>query len=230
MKLKQKENIKYTELELNKVAQQLRCPQGEAGKAMGDKMYITNTDMLKSTLPLLDITDENMVLEIGHGNCKHLDLVISKARNVKYFGLEISDLMRQEAENFNYDFVKNKQATFILYDGKTLPFDANIFDRIVTVNTMYFFDNPSDMLGQIYKILKPKGIFTLTFQKKEFIENLSFTKYDFNIFSMEQVREMLVKVGFSISEEKHKEDEAISKIGEKVVRKYVIIKAIKPTP
>ncbi len=218
---------KYTEEELKEVAEQLRCPQGNAGKEMADKMYRTNTDMLVQSLQFLDITDENKVLEIGHGNCKHLDLLLSKAQNIKYCGLEISELMQQEAKQINADVVKRREADFLLYDGEVLPFTENTFDRILTINTLYFFKNATDMFRQIYKILENEGIFILCFQKKEFIQNLSFTKYNFSIYSTEEVREMLTKVGFTIAEEIHKEEETISKIGDKVIRKYIIIKAIK---
>lgn len=218
---------KHTEEQLRQIAQQLRCPKGDAGKEMAEKMYLTNTDMLVQSLRFLDIIDGSRVLEIGHGNCKHLSMILSQANNVKYCGLEISILMNQEAKRINENYLKTQQAEYILYDGKNLPFIANSFDRIVTVNTLYFFENPIDILKQIYKALKNKGIFILTFQKKEFIQNLSFTKYDFNIYTIEQVREMLTKIGFKTLEEIHKEEDTISKIGEKVTRKYIIIKVIK---
>ncbi len=221
------EKQENTEDKIKQIAQQLRCPIGDAGVEMGDRMYQTNTSMLVNSLPLLNIADKKHILEIGHGNCKHLDLILSQAQKLRYCGLEISELMQKEAIRNNSNAVSQKQAKFHLYDGRLLPFAENSFDCVITVNTLYFFDTPIDIFCQINKTLKKGGTFVLTFQKKEFIETLSFTKYNFSIYSTEKVRQMLLDAGLVISGEQEKEEDVISKTGEKVTRKYIIIQCLK---
>ena len=79
---------KISEKQLQEVAEQLRCPMGEKGKQMAERMYQTNTDMLRQSLPMLDLKNEQLILEIGHGSCQHLDLILGLAPGVKYYGLE----------------------------------------------------------------------------------------------------------------------------------------------
>lgn len=217
----------HTENELKEIATQLRCPKGKRGLDMGNKMYRTNTDMLLKSLVYLNIERNNRILEIGHGNCAHLPHIISQAEDIKYFGLEISKLMKQEAERINQKYTRLAQAEYLYYDGNTLPFSSNFFDRIITVNTLYFFENPQETMNQVAKVLKPNGIFALTFQQKEFIKDLPFIKYGFNIFDIEEVTKMLKSSGLTPTEIIKKTEKTTSKLGDEVFRKYVIIQSQK---
>ena len=47
-------------------------------------------DSIKS----LKLLKSDVLLEIGHGNCGHLEKIYSETNGVKYFGLEISETMK----------------------------------------------------------------------------------------------------------------------------------------
>jgi SAM-dependent methyltransferase len=59
-----------------------------------------------------------------------------------------------------------------LYEGKKLPFEDETFDKIFTVNTVYFWENPVEFLNEIYRVLKDDGTFVLTFGQRDFMEKL----------------------------------------------------------
>jgi hypothetical protein len=73
-----------------------------------------------------------------------------QAENLKYYGLEMSELMFQGARQINRNFVSQKQAFFSLYDGNVIPFGNAAFDKIFTVNTIYFWQGPEKLLLEIY--------------------------------------------------------------------------------
>lgn len=214
---------KHSEQELKEIASQLRCPNGKKGLKVADNMFQTNTEMLVQSLNYLDLQDNQKILEIGHGNCKHLQSILSKAKNLKYTGLDISDLMKQQSKENNKTEIKNGQAEFIIYDGENIPFEKGTFDKIVTVNTLYFLKDPINFFSQIAQILKPNGIFALTFQEKSFLKSLSFTKYDFRLYDINEVRIILEKSGLKPVNEILKREKVMSKLGEEVVRTYYII-------
>ncbi len=68
---------------------------------------------------------------------------LKQAKNIRFFGLEISKTMQQEAESINKNLLNQAHIEFQLYDGKTISFQDNSFDRIMTVNTVYFWENPT---------------------------------------------------------------------------------------
>ena len=147
--------------ELQAIASQLKHPTGEKGIEMGNMMNETNINMTKHSIQNLNISNENRILELGHGNAGHVEFLFEQAEKLKYYGLEMSELMFQEARQINRNFVSQKQAFFSLYDGNTIPFEEELFDKIFTVNTIYFWQNPEELLAEIYRVLKPNGIFVI---------------------------------------------------------------------
>src|SRR5690606_12980542 len=140
--------------ELRKLERQLSCPSGKFGLVVGQNMNISNMGMTLSTADLLELEDGNVVLELGHGNCGHLDQLLNKANDLRYFGLEISQTMWEEARRNHFD----KLAEFQLYDGVNIPFSDCFFDRFMTVNTLYFWSDPEKLLNEIERILKLGGV------------------------------------------------------------------------
>lgn len=46
---------------------------------------------------------------------------------------------------------------FELYDGSVFPFGDEGFDRLFTVNTIYFWEDPAHTLSEVHRVLKPGG-------------------------------------------------------------------------
>lgn len=118
----------------------------------------------------LELKDRSSVLEIGHGNCGHLNYFLSKANNLNYVGLEISSLMSEEAKKRNSHFLSDN-VQFVLYDGIKLPFCDAIFDSVFTVNTIYFWKEPRQFLKEIYRTLNKNGKLLITIADKSFMKN-----------------------------------------------------------
>lgn len=146
------------------LAQNLANPQGEKGIEIGEMMNATNIGMTLESIKTLLIEDNEAVLEIGHGNADHVKSIVNKAQNIHYTGIDISETMHYEAKRLNEEF-KN-QAEFVLYEGKKLPFEDKTFDKIFTVNTVYFWEEPVDFLNEIHRVLKDNGTFVLTFGQR----------------------------------------------------------------
>jgi len=209
-----------TEQELKILAEQLSKPEGDVGKDVAKMMNETNITMTKESIRILMLSDGEKILEIGHGNAGHLGYLLDFADNLHYTGLEISKTMKTEAESLNADF--GNQSEFLLYDGQNLPFQDDSFDKIFTVNTIYFWENPLLFMNEIYRILKKGGKFVLTFAKKDFMKTLPFTDYHFNLYNNEDLEELVSKSSFRKMRISDKEEWIMGKTGKKVERKYTI--------
>tara|TARA_R110002050_G_scaffold268550_1_gene410685 strand:+ start:30151 stop:30570 length:420 start_codon:yes stop_codon:yes gene_type:complete len=121
--------------------------------------------MILESVKLLDIRNKNRMLELGHGNGSHLPEILKQSNEVKYFGMEISKVMQQKSAKINAKYVKKLIASFQIYDGRNIPYVVNFFDRIITVNTIYFWKNLIDFLNEIHRVLKPNDTFVITFAK-----------------------------------------------------------------
>lgn len=209
--------MSFTEEQIKEMAQQLSCPNGNGGVEIANLMHDTNFGMTKSTIAALKIVDHDSVLELGHGNGKHISTIIEQAANVSYYGLEISELMKQEAEALN---VLN--SSFYSYDGETIPFEAAKFSKAMTVNTIYFWKNPAALLNEVERVLKPGGLFCITFAQKEFMETLPFTQHGFNLYDSIKLENLVKQSPFKLAGLTDHTEQVMSKAGETVERLYTV--------
>lgn len=152
---------------------------------------------------------------------------MNQVENLKYFGIEISELMHQEAIKSHLDYIENNLAEFELYNGTEIPFNEESFDKIFTVNTLYFWQNPNLLLNEIYRVLKPNGIFALTFADKSFMEKLPFTNFGFKLYSLKNAEELLQKNQFKILNSISQIEQVFSKTNEMVNRTFFTVLAKK---
>jgi len=207
------------------LAQNLANPQGEKGIEIGEMMNATNISMTLESVRTLVIEDDQQILEIGHGNAGHLKNIMSLAKNLRYTGIDISETMHNEARKLNKEF--ENQAEFVLYEGKKLPFQDGSFDKIFTVNTVYFWENPVEFLNEIYRVLKDDGTFVLTFGQRDFMEKLPFTEYDFTLYNNNEMEELISKSHFKRMKTSEKEEQIKSKTGEETIQRIYTILTIK---
>ncbi|ROI04607.1 class I SAM-dependent methyltransferase [Chryseobacterium sp. G0240] len=211
--------------ELKILAQHLANPQGEKGIEIGEMMNATNISMTLESVRTLLIEDNEQILEIGHGNAVHLKNILSLAKGLQYTGVDISETMHNEARRINQEF--EKQAHFVLYGGEKLPFEDQSFDKIFTVNTVYFWKNPVEFLNEIYRVLKKNGTFVLTFGQREFMEKLPFTAYDFTLYSNSEMEQLVSKSNFKRMKISEKEEEIKSKTENETIQRIYTVLTIK---
>lgn len=211
--------------DLKILAQNLANPQGEKGVEIGEMMNATNIGMTLESIKTLLIEDDEHILEIGHGNAGHLKSILNKAKDLTYTGIDISETMRKEAQNLNTEF--KDQADFILYEGRKLPFEDEVFDKIFTVNTVYFWENPVEFLNEIYRVLKNTGTFVLTFAQRDFMEKLPFTKFNFKLYNNDEMEELISESRFKRMKISEKEEEIKSKTGDELIKRNYTVLTIK---
>ncbi len=213
--------------DLKELASQLMCPNGEKGVEVAAMMNDTNIGMTKTAIDTLNLVPEMNVLEIGPGNAGHLTYLFEKEPHLIYTGLDISELMVEEALRLNQLLVESKKADFVLYNGTDIPFENNSFDAVYTVNTIYFWENPLKFLAEIRRVMKTGGSFALTFAEASFMEQLPFTKFVFTLYDQKQVAEMAQSVGFKVEKIEDSIETVKSKSGDLVERKYTTVLMLK---
>jgi len=213
----------YSEEDFKNIAKQLSHPEGEYGIKTGETMNASNIGMTNAAIEVLNLRDGDNILEIGHGNGGHIADLLSKAENLKYSGADISETIIAEAKRLNQDFLTNETVNFHLTNGTDLPFADNQFEKIFTVNTIYFWDRPHHYISEIVRVLKPGGKFVLCFADKTFMENLPFTKYGFTLYEIEAVIDLLKNAGFSNGTFEKKTEQIKSNVGLMVERDYYVV-------
>jgi ubiquinone/menaquinone biosynthesis C-methylase UbiE len=142
--------------------QQHRCPSGIMGWLAGEQMVRQHRPETAWTLDLLDIQLADQVLEVGFGAGQGIKLAASKAREGRVMGVDLSDVMVQAATRRNARAVRARRVVLVRGSITALPFEDQQFDKIMTIHTFYFWPEPSQVLSELRRVLKPGGRLVIT--------------------------------------------------------------------
>lgn len=202
------------EATLQGIARQLSHPQGEDGLKIAANMKVGNGGMIQRTIDLLACEDHNTVLEIGPADGGYVPYLLSRAPHLKYYGIDISETMLAQARQQHAALITQGMASFTLGNGRELPYDDDLFDKVYTVNTLYFWEDPLLMLAAIKRVLKPGGRLAIGIRSKNLMEKLPFTQYGFELYDTAKATTLLQKAGFTIQQVVEEKEEVV-KIMEK---------------
>ena len=183
---------------LKEIARQLRQPHGEHATEVGERMNQGNKLMNLLAINTLSAQANDVILEIGMGNGFFVKYILALAPAIHYIGCDFSEEMVRAAIQNNQEFIKNGQAKFFLATADSLPFESPTFNKILTVNTLYFWENPPLILNEIKRVLKPEGQLLIAIRPKEIMEQYAFTQYGFTIYTKEELSDLLSDNGFKV--------------------------------
>ena len=214
--------MELTKEELQELENQLSCPTGNKGIETATLMNDTNIGMTKSSIDALQLVNNDVVLELGHGNCGHLNYLLEKAEKLSYTGLEISETMKLEAEKQILGKEFSSEVSFKLYDGKKIPIEDKSIHKIFTVNTLYFWKNPIEFLKEISRVLSENGVCIVTFAQKGFMQKLPFVGDKFKLYNTTDLELLLKNSPLTISELIHQTEKVKTKTDTLVDRDFTI--------
>ena len=213
-----------SEDELKELAAQLRHPNGENGLKVGEMMQFTNAGLIHKTIDTLKVKQGHTILEIGHGNAAHIPYLLDKARDLQYKGIDISKIMVDEAARINAAI---PNTSFLLSDGKTIPFQDGSFDRVFTVNTIYFWEQPQAYANEIARVLCKEGIVSIGLIPRSTMQYIPFSKYGFTMHDSASVSMLFKNVGLKVIGSETDKELVNSNSGEQIEREILIVTAIK---
>jgi ubiquinone/menaquinone biosynthesis C-methylase UbiE len=212
---------------LKAIAGQLRQPSGEYAIQVGEKMNEGNLHINLNTFEALNLVKGDSVLEIGMGNGYFVKNILSVDDSIKYTGCDFSKIMVDEACKRNEKFIANGQAAFHNADANELPFEKEVFNKIFSINTIYFWDNPQIVLTEIHRVLKPRGQVTISLRPKSIMEHYPFVKYGFKMFSQEDLTELIESNNFKVIDIIEKDEPEVEINGELTKAATLLIRAEK---
>ena len=124
------------------------------------------------------------LLDIGCGSKPYQSL----CKVDEYIGLEIDD---EGNRNHNY--------ADVFYDGKTIPFENNAFDSILSNQVFEHVFNPNYFLKEVNRVTKIEGVFLMTVP---FVWDEHEQPYDYARYSSFGLKHILNENGFEIIEQR----------------------------
>jgi arsenite methyltransferase len=182
--------------ELKEIASQLSHPKGDSGIEMGNKMNALNAFITSRTIETLSPQQSEVIAELGPGNGALSESLVSTLGNQgKYYGIEPSDVMAQEASQR----LSGKACAIDIIHGDhmsaTIPDES--LDGLFAVNVLYFIEDLDEFFQQIRGWMKSGSRAVFGVRSDHSLNSLPFIQYEFNVRSPDTIKECMRNNGFS---------------------------------
>jgi arsenite methyltransferase len=177
------------------LARQLSRPTGLLGRVIARLMNRTNANMNAFAVGQLELTASDRVLEIGFGGGVTLPSLIARAAFVG--GVDRSRDVVERAQAKFSGAVAAGRADFREGSIEALPFDAAAFDKVCTVNTVYFWASLDDGFAEIRRVLSPGGRVVVGFLPKDRMDRMGMPADIFTSRAPGDVIAALTQAGFA---------------------------------
>lgn len=145
------------------VGRQQRHPSGLLGRVIGARMARQHTPETLWTISLLDVAPRDRMLDIGCGAGRAIELIAAQTPQAQVSGVDLSPAMVAAAMRRNRQAVRVGRVEVRQGDVASLPFADRMFDKVLSIHTLYFWADPQRAIAQIRRVLKPGGWLVLTF-------------------------------------------------------------------
>ncbi len=177
------------------IARQLSHPSGLLGRAITFLMNRHNAKMNAFAVRQLELSPADRVLEVGFGGGPNLPALMEQARRVA--GVDRSaDVVKRMAALYS-EAVISGRADFRQGTMESLPCETASFDRVLTVNTVYFWKSLEAGFAEIHRVLAPGGRVVVGFEPKEAMQRRGFPPDIFTLRTVEEVSAALAAAGFT---------------------------------
>ena len=180
------------------LSRQARKPSGIIGRYLMTKVFNAgNFDLNSFAKETLDIKVDDRILEIGFGPGKLIKEMAEIAIKGHVDGVDFSRDMLKEATKVNRQLISKGRVKLHEGDCRTLPFDDDSFDKLCSINTLYFWEEPEKYFLEIFRVVKPGGMVVVGFRDKEQMSKLSLDQNVFSTYTQEDLVLLLTDTGFS---------------------------------
>ena len=189
--------VKLQETLGNFVSGQLRRPTGAFGRLVMTRMLNRgNTPLTDETLARLELRRSNTVLDVGFGGGRALRQAARRVTDGHLWGLDFSPDVVAAGQRSLADLIAAGRLELLRGDVGDMPLRDALFDRIVTLNTIYFWPDPARAAGELLRVLKPGGLLAIGYSGAAKMREYPLLTDTFRFWEAEEVEALLQEAGF----------------------------------
>ncbi len=174
------------------LSRQLSHPAGAGGRLIAGLMNRGNRDLNRRAIDLLDVHAATQVLDLGFGGGLTLPILLARAARVT--GVDRARDMVEAAERRHADAVGSGRLILRVGDVQHIPLPDAAVDRILSVNTVYFWPDLTTALAELHRVLASGGRLVLGIRDGRVMQRV-----DTSIFSIRtpaEITDALRATGF----------------------------------
>jgi len=177
------------------ISSQFKKPRGLGGMIVALIQNVANRNLYRTTVSEVNMNEGEKLLDIGYGN-GYLLMQLYKKQPVDMYGIDISEDAMEMATKKNRKAALNNQLHLSVGDCCELSYDADTFDAVTSINTIYFWSDTVKGLSEIRRVLKPGKSFYNVVISKEHLDKISFTQIGYKKFERDELLSLGEQAGF----------------------------------
>jgi len=125
----------------------------------GEQMEQHHLAITEATLRLMELRPGERVLDLGCGSgwaTRILARLVSEGPGGfgQVVGLDISDEMIHRARAASREF---DNIMYVWGSAEKLPWEENYFDKVLSVESFYYYADPDRALNELFRVMAPRG-------------------------------------------------------------------------
>ena len=128
----------------------------EAGR--GEEMENHHISITQQTLALMGLKPGQRVLDLGCGAGWASRLLAQQVaggeRPGQVIGIDVSDEMIRRARAASTSF---ENLMFVVGSAEQIPWEENFFDKVLSVESFYYYGDQERALAELFRVIAPKG-------------------------------------------------------------------------
>lgn len=179
-------------------SEQARRPDGLFGRIVMSIVFDQGNAFLNDFVnELMSVQIDDRIIEIGFGTGKLIYKMAQQIDKGLIEGIDFSRAMVSIARKRNKKNIANGKVKIFEGNFDEMPYEKERFTKACSVNTLYFWPEPTHTAEKIAEILKPDGKLILAFEDIEQLKQRKLNQEVFHFYSKDEVQNLLIKAGFS---------------------------------
>ncbi|MBK3496446.1 class I SAM-dependent methyltransferase [Viridibacillus sp. YIM B01967] len=176
---------------LNRLIEQAKNPSGIIGSLMLRIMNSAHTGMNKWALANIKMKHEAVILDIGCGGGKTIQLLSKMNTYGKIYGIDYSEQAVKDSIRANQQDIVAGKVNIRQASVTDIPFPDHTFDIITAFQTHYFWADLENGVKEVFRVLKQDGKFLIIAEIYKI--NYHMKSYKTN----EELERLFPKMGFN---------------------------------
>lgn len=177
--------------------QQLGHPTGRFGQTLLQFLNWANAPMNSLALSCLKPTAHDHLLEIGFGGGNLIKQLTTQGFPNQFTGLELSTEAVRLCKKQYHPLITQGRVTLHTANTTTLPFKPGQFNKICSINALYFWPNPIAVLKECRRVLSPNGTLYICYNTKDLLDMYGFSRIGLRGYSVSQIETLFSESGFN---------------------------------
>jgi arsenite methyltransferase len=130
-----------------------------AEEGRGEEMETHHVSIAEQSLRLMDLKPGERILDLGCGTgwlTRLLARMVAEGPEGfgQVVGLDVSDEMIRRARASSRDF---DNVMFVWGSAQQIPWEENFFDKVVSVESFYYYPDLDRTLAELFRVMAPRG-------------------------------------------------------------------------